>query len=428
MRSFIKYIQVAVVFFLLSCGTAHTQRVVQQLDSLYLDHSFFAMDSVYQAGKNGLPDKYKLYFEGILDNAFNRPQASNQKLETLLQKHASLLDNDRLRNVYQAKLSNHTNLYEYSQAHATAEKIITYTNRKKDAAFRRDFVNAASIWRALRSVPPQKIHKDKDYHLQLKRDKVGLLNIPVATGDTTISMIFDTGANFSVMQRSVAQRLGLPIIHSGAYVNSSTGASVKSDFAVMKRIDMGGLVLENVVFLITDDMDLSFPQINYTISGIIGYPVIRAFEEFHLDKNEMLFIPRKAGTYSYNNLAIDNLTPIVKAVHNNKALIFHLDIGATNTELYRLFYDENKDEVQKNFRVRTFNAGGAGGVSSSRAYEVSRFDMRIGKATATLNRVKLSTSNIKQGDEYYHGNLGLDYMRKFSRMVVSFKDASIFFE
>lgn len=291
-----------------------------------------------------------------------------------------------------------------------------------------ELTNAAAIWYVLRDVPPQRIIKEKSYSIQLQRDKVGLLNVPVTIKGASINMIFDTGANFSVMQRSIANSLGLPIIHSGAYVNSITGTSVRSDFAVMDKLNMGGLELQNVVFLITDDTDLTYPQINYAISGIIGYPVIRALEEFHLDKREVLYIPFRTENYTLRNLAIDNLTPIVKAEHNAQPLIFHFDLGATNTEMYRLFYEENKVEVERKFRIRTFNVGGAGGVASMQGYQINSFKLKIGNASASLNQLKLSTVDVKQGDEYYHGNLGLDYVRKFNKMKVNFKKASILFE
>jgi hypothetical protein len=38
-------------------------------------------------------------------------------------------------------------------------------------------------------------------------------------------------------------------------------------------MNIGKIVVENVVFLVFPDDQLSFPQIGYKISGILGYPV-----------------------------------------------------------------------------------------------------------------------------------------------------------
>ena len=426
MLQFIKYIIPALLF--MSCQSGHSQSLASHLDSLYLNHNFFALEDIYKAKKDSLSASHQLYYEAILDNAFNRPQASNQKINSLLKKKNNLLSQVEWRNTYQTKLSNHTNLHEYADAYKTTALIVPYYDKKRDRDMLNEIYNSAAIWRTLQNTPAQKTHKQKDYAIQLTRDKVGLMNVAADINDTTINMIFDTGANFSVLQRSVAKKLGLDIISSGAYVNSSTGARVRSDIAVANKINLGGLIVENVVFLITNDEDLSFPQIKYAINGIIGYPVIRSFEQFQIDKKDKLFIPQHPKEYAYNNFALDNLTPIVKAVHNNKNLVFHFDTGATHTDLYRLFYDENRDEVEANFRMRTFSSGGAGGISTGKAYQVNDFKLQIGDAVASLNKVRLSTNDVKQGDEYYHGNLGQDYIRKFDKMIISFKHSSIVFE
>ncbi len=416
------------VFLFMSCQSGHSQMVAESLSAHHENHNYFALDSLYKIKKDSLSSAHQLYFESIIDNAFNRSAISNGKIQTLLRKHKSLLSQTELRNVYQTKLSNHTNLYEYAEAYKATALIAPLYHQQKDRAFLTDIYNSAAIWRALQSTPAQKINKQKDYLIQLTRDRVGLMNIDTEIKDTSISMIFDTGANFSVLQRSVAQKLGLHIIQSGAYVNSSTGVKFRSDIAVADKLSFGGLVVENVVFLVSNDNDLSFPQIKYNINGVIGYPVIRAFEEFHIDKKDRLYIPYTSNVYNYNNFAIDNLTPIVQAVHNNKNLIFHFDTGATNTDLYRLFYDENREEVEANFRKRTFSSGGAGGITTTQGYQVNNFKLQIGDAAAELNRIRLSTVDIKQGDEYYHGNLGQDFMRKFDKMIISFKHSSIIFE
>ena len=46
---------------------------------------------------------------------------------------------------------------------------------------------------------------------------------------------------------------------------------------------------KNVVFLVLDDEDISFPQIEYYINGIIGFPVIEAMDEVRISKNNTIF-------------------------------------------------------------------------------------------------------------------------------------------
>src|SRR5690606_8566870 len=115
---------------------------------------------------------------------------------------------------------------------------------------------------------------------------------------------------------------------AGFQVGALTGARITSDLAVADSLDIGGLTYKNVVFLVFNDEDLTIPQVDYHINGIIGFPVIEAMDEIHIGKDNQLFSPQKAEPYSYNNLALDGLMPVVAVRYRGDTLNFHLDTGA----------------------------------------------------------------------------------------------------
>ena len=63
--------------------------------------------------------------------------------------------------------------------------------------------------------------------MPLVRDLAGLFNIDVTFSDTTKNLIFDTGANFSVIRRSLVEKFGLTLIESDFMVGSLTENKVK---------------------------------------------------------------------------------------------------------------------------------------------------------------------------------------------------------
>jgi len=62
--------------------------------------------------------------------------------------------------------------------------------------------------------------------------------------------------------------------------------------AVAPEISISDITIKNVVFLIMEDSDLSFPKIEYFPNGAIGFPVTRTFGELHFDKSNIIFIPQ----------------------------------------------------------------------------------------------------------------------------------------
>jgi hypothetical protein len=93
------------------------------------------------------------------------------------------------------------------------------------------------------------------------------------------SWLLDTGANFSVVTKSFAKRLGLRALPGFTQTTSGiSGIENPLQVAVMPTLEMGGAELHNVVVLIFDDANLnvSLGKEAYQIQGIIGYPVFQA--------------------------------------------------------------------------------------------------------------------------------------------------------
>ena len=112
----------------------------------------------------------------------------------------------------------------------------------------------------------------------------------------------------------------------------------------------------------------SFPQLDYFINGIIGFPVIEALDEIRISKNDTIFIPEKSIDYNQDNFPLDDLTPIIAVKYEKDTLSFGFDTGARETTLYAPFYKNFKKEVEGNYKVETFKSGSAGGVIEFEGY------------------------------------------------------------
>lgn len=429
----IKRILTIVIVLSLLVGCTMVQKKNDSQHSQHLDKfvdklNYFELESMYNKLKEDIPIKTQLYYESILANAYNQPLVSNRLIDDYLTKKNDI--DTITKRLLEIKLTNLIHLSQYSKALQVNEKLQKEYSALLDSTDIEDLNNTHKIWQALRDVPPQKILKKGDITLPIIKDKAGLSTIETKIGDSTKNFVFDTGANFSVIQKSVAQRLGMKIIQANFNVAAATGLEVKSDLAVAAKMELGSITLTNVIFLVFDDKDLSFPSINYEINGIIGFPVIRALEEIQIikgEEKEKLYIPKRPTDYGINNLVLDEFIPIVKANINGGVSSMNFDTGAQQTSLYSSFFKKYRKDIESTNKQTTLQTGGAGGYTSVEGYLLDTVNISIASSSATIYDIQLFPERLGETDKL-DGNLGQDYIKQFDTLVISFKYSSLIFK
>jgi predicted aspartyl protease len=402
--------------------------LIQELEQLIDNQNYFKLKKVFEAQKDNLSKDHELYFKAIIFNVFNNLEKSNSVIDEIITQKVNNLSDTIMNSVYNTKLLNHINLYEYSEAALASEIILDKYLHLNDSREIETLNNEMKIWKSLRSTPKQEIFVNRDVSFPMVRDKVGLFNVDVTINDTIQKFIFDTGANISVIKRSLIKNLGLTYIESDFYVTAFTGQRVDSDIAIAETLRIGELTFKNVVFLVLNDKDISFPQIDYYINGIIGFPVIEAMEEIRISKNNTIHVPQNPVEYNLSNFALDGLTPIIAVKYKEDTLSFGFDTGARSTTLYSPFYDKYKSEVDSNYDLQNFKSSGAGGIIEFEGYITEDIDLKVRESIATLKKLQLHKNKIGTEDNNLYGNLGQDFIKHFDEMIISFKSSSVVFK
>jgi predicted aspartyl protease len=402
--------------------------VLQELDQLLDNQNYFKFKQVFESEKDKLSKNHELYFKAILSNVFNNLEESNSIIEEIINNKTITLKDTMLNALYNTKLLNHINLYEYNNAVLTSEIIQNEYRQFNDSSDTERLNNELNIWNSLRNIPKQEIIRNNDVSFPMVRDKVGLFNVDVNLNDTIINFVFDTGANISVIKRSLVRHLDLTYIESDFYVTAFTGQRVDSDIAIAETLKIGELTFKNVVFLVLNDEDISFPQIDYYINGIIGFPVIEAMEEIRISKNDSIRVPQNPIEYNLSNFALVGLTPIIAVNYKKDTLCFGFDTGARASTLYAPFYEKYKSEVDTNYESQKFKSGSAGGVIEFEGYIIEDIVLKVGESKASLKNLQLHKDNIGTETNNLYGNFGQDFIKQFDEMIISFKNSSVLFK
>lgn len=384
--------------------------------------NFFKAGELFEQHQHYLSKQDQLYISLILENAFNKNELSNQLANQLLSSHSELPDSIALR-IYRIQSDNYIKLFNYRKAAETIQIILNSYSHILPAKETNDFLNVLKIWEALKDVTPQEVMVPATVRLKMYADKAGLKNLSISNGNDTIGFIFDTGANISTIIESTAQRLKMVDIPSEIEVGTITGQKVKASLAVAPSLKMGDVEIKNAVFLVLPDSALSFPQIDYTIKGILGFPVISAFREIQITSDNEFIIPEKETITGFPpNLALDGLQPVIYM----NGFHFTFDTGASESMLYQNFYQHIKNEVIDNYPEARFRFGGAGGVKEFSGYSIS-YEFEILDKKAKLENLKLLKEKIKE-DEKVYGNIGQDLITQFQKMTLNFERMFIKFD
>ncbi len=300
--------------------------------------NFFKALETYNIQKDELATVHQKVIEIFLDNAFNRLKASNKKIDQLIQEKNNLSDSLMLK-LYKTKEDNSIKLFNYREAKNTITTIMNNYKKLLSEDDKNEMENSLKIWTALEHEPKQQVKIKEANYLKMNKDKAGLNNLKVSAGKNIVDFIFDTGANLSTTSETTAKQLDMKIIPVDIEVGTITGEKAPAQLAVCPIMTLGNIEIQNAVFLVLKDDGLAFPQIDYSINGILGFPIIEALKEIQTTQDGYFIVPKEETKFEgKSNMAMDGLTPLV--LINDKHFTF--DTGADHTILYSSYYSENR--------------------------------------------------------------------------------------
>ena len=274
---------------------------------------------------------------------------------------------------------------------------------------RRGVEQTLAVARALAGAEPQRRGSLTPGSVTFTRDLAGLPRVPLTINGHAREYVFDTGANLSVVTETQAAELGLEMLGQTAGVGSITQDAAAAQIGLARRLTIGDLEFENVVFLIMPDASLSFANGAYVIPGILGFPVISAMERVSVADGRVAWAP-SAGPVAERDLYVDGLTPRVYGhVAGGPAAPFALDSGANLTSLRPAALADRPD-LAGSAVAQSHSVGSAGGVRQVEAQRLPTVALRFDAVEVTLSNVAVA-GEMSGGDDL-HGRLGQDVLSR----------------
>ncbi|WP_276134195.1 retropepsin-like aspartic protease [Polluticoccus soli] len=416
------YILTALFLF---ANIAYAQDSQLQID---LDNAdYFSLRDQLAKRNATLDAATRLYYSAFVDNAFNRNDLAIARVDSFLQLHQGTWTDNQTVLMEQMLMDSYVKTYQYGRAANIGNNLLTKIHNDSRPAL----LNSRNIWGSLKDVPPQTVFYGESFTLPFKRNQVNLWEIPVKVNNSDEEeFIFDTGANISTISETYAQKLRLRPLDTRIDVIGGQGQKITSGLAVADSLQIGSALIRNVVFIVMPDDKLYFPQIRFTIKGIIGFPVISALKEIRISREGTISVSRTPDNTRVQNMALNQLTPLVQTKNDkNETLILKFDTGAAQTDLYSNYFAKYKDRITTYGRSDRRKLVSAGGGRYMPVFVLDRFRLHVGDDIVNLKDIAVYTypEDISRSGSVY-GNMGQDVISQFDEMAINFEHMYVDFK
>ena len=277
---------------------------------------------------------------------------------------------------------------------------------------------------ALMNEAPMQSRVAAEGHVAITRDAAGLMRAAVAINRATQDAVLDTGAAYSTITQSAAERLGLRMLEADITVGSATSDAVPSRLAIAEHLTIAGGEFRDVVFIVMPDEALTFANGAYKIEAIIGLPVMMQLGRLEFTTTQgseaLRHTRSRPQREAERNLALDGLQPItyVRAPAANATLRMIIDTGARVSSLNHDAAAAFPALIEGAEQRATTVSGAGGSVTEHDALAIASLTLTVADTPITLRDVRVGASGARRGAG--HGLVGQDILRSGAGYVLDF--------
>jgi hypothetical protein len=375
--------------------------------------------------------KYKeaslLFYDIILHSVTNKPALSNKLIAKFRKKYTTT--NDTV-NYYlvQAEYNNYVKLSDYKKLKEVGGILIA---KYQDYCDSTDFIELKDDhirYGFLENEQPTELIKLADTRLKIRKDLAGY-NLLSLTGsnDSTVDLIFDTGANVNAIIETSAKKLNLRIIpNSTIYVMGATGERNEAHLGMADTLRLGNMEMHHVEFVIFADSLFTFAEGRYVINGTAGFPIFSRFEEISYTDTS-IFVPHTPTLGPGEpNMFIKLDDYILSVGYKGRKYPFFFDTGNSSSYFMSEFYKTDISTFGP-LKDTLISYAGIGGSTTFKAKLPDEVILNFAGKEFRLLKPFVETET-ESWNMFLYGSIGRDFMSLYKTRIMSFKEARIEFE
>lgn len=407
---------------LLTSSVVFAQEADKKVGELLNTSNWFELERVYPIVKGDVQTPMlKLMAEVMLASSFNRPEELREKLQKLIDEHQEELGFENVCNMSITGALTEGFEGNYGVA-ADMVKAVADTVKSATGSLEGTGIEELlAYYEDVRDLPAPVLEKpDTDVKIQLT-EKSGLLWIPVKINGKTYDFIFDTGASLSFISINLANEFGAKIISKPVFVGGSGGGG-NLQRGLIEKMDVGPISFRNMLALVSNNPSADDP---IKVDAVLGMDFIKRLGEIQIDMSDLYLTIPTHGTslpeYGRNIIFEQNIPHIEATDSNGNKLKFILDTGHSGADLTDLWSSKNMEAISV-LPTETQNTWGHGGIVQHKIVKVPECTLIIGEGSITFREISAAIPMEDSAAASYDGNLGMELLRRFSKITISFDE------
>jgi Aspartyl protease len=411
-------------------GNGGSQSLLSRLAALLNDHQYpdveKMLDEADASGDAGrLTPQQKQLYRGILANRDNKPEESIRLLQPLLDKIKSDEHPPEEKMLRKALAEDYLRISDWTAANQAYLELDYRLGGSMTPEERNEIELPVKLLPLAIHNPPMTVEADGGpFTLPYDRDPLGLTDVPVFVDAESHDWMLDPTAPFNLICRSTAKSVGLKISAESATVHTITGRPIQVHVTVIPRFTIGTVTLRNVTAFVFDDADYFFPQSQYQVRGVLGYPGASALGNVTVAAQSRIEV-RPGNTEQRLTTGarfyLDGERVVAALGKPGEERMYAVDAGGQQTYLTSRYYAEHSSDFDGK-KMELMAVPGAQQKPPAPAYVANSVTFSIGDTPVTLHYLQVLTQplNAAAVDDTY-GTLGIDALDEFRSYTFDYK-------
>jgi hypothetical protein len=408
-------------------GTSSGLDADQRMQNLLADHQFIRIEKELDQ----LPPQQAQFYRGILANRNNDLKKSIELLEPLLDDVVASGNTAHEKLLRKALAEDYLRQGDWAKAAKAYLALDTRLSGKLSSDEQDEIEMPLKMLPLAQDNPPMTVDPCDPFELQVSKDPLGLVDIPVFVDARSHTWMLDPTAPFNLIAHSLAREAGLKISDDAVTIHPLTGRPIQVHATVVPRFTIGGqLTLRDMTAFVFEDSDYFFPHSPYQVQGVLGYAALEALGSLTVTNNDTIFVrPEKQITSAKKD---DRLTTgarffldgdqiivaLGKAGASNdesapgpasgEERMFAIDAGGQQTYLTSRYYDEHTADFAGQ-KMQLYTLHGQSSMPPDPAYIAETVSLAVDTATVRMHYIPVLTQPLGSAalDDVY-GLLGVD--------------------
>lgn len=402
-----------------------TQRMLNLIDDLQFHH----LEQMLQTSTDGqpaLPPAQRQFLRGILDNRENHPKASIQELAPLIDAIAAS------GNVTEEKLARQTLAEDYLRSGQLAKAAAAYQaldarmHNRMSQDERDDLEQPLKLLPLAADHPPMTVEAGAPFSLPYELDPLGLTDIPVFVDGISHSWMLDPTEPFNLISSSTAREVGLKLSAEVATIHTLTGKPMTVHSTLIPRLTLGNVTFRNMTAFVFNDADFAFPQSDYQVRGVLGYPAVSALGSLTITSDATIEVqPGAAGARLTDGAPFyldgERVLVALGKPDGSDDRLYAVDAAGQQSYLSSRYFSEHAQDFVRS-KPQLLQLTGMENAPPVPAYLAQSLALSVGRKRAVVHDVQVLTQPLgaTASDDTY-GTLGVDILQQFASYTFDYR-------